>query len=244
MAILECKYCSKEKEMPNYRLKRAKYCSHKCSSLDRRDRELNWITLFCQQCKKEFAIPNAWVKAGRRKFCSRECKTQSQIGIVGKAHARFGKKHSEESKQKMSANRKGLAAKEKSPRWKGGVYYDSRNYRYLMLETLSREDQDLVRSMATKSNYVAEHRLVMARVLNRPLTKREVVHHLNGDKIDNRIENLQLFPKGEHSRRHREIDKELSRAKKLNEELQERIEILEEEVKYLKLSLRISHPDG
>lgn len=49
---------------------------------------------------------------------------------------------------------------------------------------------------------VAEQTLVFEAYIGRTLLPTEVVHHINGIKIDNRIENLMLMDKKEHKKLH------------------------------------------
>jgi len=51
--------------------------------------------------------------------------------------------------------------------------------------------------------YVYEHRLIMEGVIGRHLKKGEIVHHKNGKRWDNRLENLEVMTAVEHGKLHK-----------------------------------------
>lgn len=89
--------------------------------------------------------------------------------------------------------------------WKGGIKIAADGYKYIY---------------QGNRNYVAEHRLIWKKKHGK-LPDGYVVHHLNGEKCDNRIENLQAISRKHHSPR------------KIIEPYQKRIKELEEKLRRL-----------
>lgn len=56
---------------------------------------------------------------------------------------------------------------------------------------------------------IEEHRLITERHVGRKLQHNEQVHHINGNKLDNRIENLLLLTNSEHQKLHGEMKKKI-----------------------------------
>ena len=77
----------------------------------------------------------------------------------------------------------------RSTAWKGGRIKDK--FGYVLIWKPEHPNAKL-------AGYIHEHRLVMSEHLGRPLESYEFIHHKNGIKDDNRIENLELLTKNVH----------------------------------------------
>jgi len=60
---------------------------------------------------------------------------------------------------------------------------------------------------AKDNGYIFEHRLVVEKNIGRILKPEEKIHHLNGDKLDNRFENLEIITQSEHTHKHKRDSK-------------------------------------
>src|SRR3990167_1635287 len=141
----------------------------------------------CRNCKKSFFS----YKSHRRIFCKRKCKTL--FAYKGNTCRECGKNF------KTIKSRKGFYCSHKcanfrGPHSKGGKIIDNFGYVHIWQP---------FHPFCNKKGYIKEHRLVMEGHIKRFLTKKEVVHHKNGKRSDNRIINLQLFPShSEHMKNH------------------------------------------
>lgn len=78
---------------------------------------------------------------------------------------------------------------ENSANWKGGIIHLSTGY-------------VMVKDSQQPRGYIFEHRKLMENHLGRKLTPDEIIHHINGNKADNRIENLIITTKSKHTTYH------------------------------------------
>lgn len=137
----------------------------------------------CIGCKKEFAAE------GKKIFCGLICRGKFYgISRRTKDVAKY-KAYLDRTKMKFREKvRKRLGLPLNTPKLtnNGRGWRLKQGYKMLLLKD---------HPNAAKNGYVMEHIVVMSSHLGRPLLKPETVHHKNGIRDDNRIENLELWTK-------------------------------------------------
>ena len=135
-------------------------------------------------------------------FCN-SCSTKDIIKRLG--HPMQGKKKTlQQMKKRLDWLKKNPLIGNKNPRWKGGRKYDGQGYVLIYMPKHPRP---------SSKNYIYEHRLVMETHINRLLKSTEIVHHINGIRDDNRINNLMLFYSNrEHKLHHIKLSKGINNA--------------------------------
>lgn len=165
-------------------------------------------SFICIFCKKEFKAHDI-----KRKFCDSICFHKYNTGNnnpskkpevrekiskfhKGKHHSpntEFKKGHTvpEEWRETFKAIKRGKG--EESISWKGGKF--KANNRWFIYQP------DHI--FCDHHGYVLQYRLIMEKHLGRYLKPEEVIHHINGNKDDDRLKNLKLFSnQREHIKEH------------------------------------------
>lgn len=140
--------------------------------------KLSWVIgVICRDCGKERIVSalniRQQVKKGK---------------YTGLCHSCFNRQHMRRLNETGRSHRVGSD----HGCWKGGARLTSCGYIEKHRETFALEERAILKPMFNQQNYVREHRAIMALMLGRALKDSEQIHHINGDKVDNRLTNLRL----------------------------------------------------
>lgn len=160
---------------------RARFCSIRC-----RAESQKLPPRPCPTCGKEFHAPS------QRTYCSKPCADAALRTLYPRPCERCGVEFQPMKDGKRRFCTRACAAKASGlARRRPDGRRDSKGY---ILRWAPEHP------MASRVGYVMDHRLVVSEHLGRMLKPDEVVHHRNGVKDDNRIENLELMQKRQHDR--------------------------------------------
>lgn len=207
------------------------------------------VSLTCDNCGKEYKRPPSAANTGKHAFCSHRCYLEKirwvngQKGkevpcdwcgtMVYRTPGRLRRsKYNYCSMECLGSAR----ADTKGTRYRGERRKLASGYIALHASKVPLEYGSMIRdrSPSGRGGSILEHRLIMAMHLGRPLEEWEVVHHKNGVKDDNSIENLELHGDHVHAgisvvehKRIAELRRENRKLKAENAALQARIAELE-----------------
>jgi len=130
---------------------------------------------FKEEVNLGFGFKKGHIPWNKGKHPSLETREKISEALVGKSK---GKENAIKGREKIRESKIG----KRNPRWKGGRYKSPDGYIYILSPSHPHN----------RAGYIAEHHLIMEKILKRFLIKGEEVHHKNKIRDDNRPENLAL----------------------------------------------------
>lgn len=190
--VRECDICHKEVEIKHKKrlIQKNIFCSKKCMGEYIKNKNLNCV---CPICNKKFHRKPSHIKRYDKHelCCSEECLAEYRsIKYLGDANPNY--------------NNRG----DKNPMFKENFIHCG--YRWLYVPG---------HPFAVEGDRVREHRIIAGKYLltdecsveidgKKYLSPEYDVHHINQNKLDNRVENLQILTRSEHQKLHHKLRKE------------------------------------
>lgn len=193
-----CEQCGAEYTTEN---KHQKYCSYKC----RGEAQKKGQTYICENCGKEFFVHD-WDSRWRKndpKYCSTDCYHLA---------SRNAPRRVEEETRTCEQCGKPFTTKVNSGKRFCSIQCVYNNKREAERRPTKGKDGYMYVWFSDGSG-MKEHRYIMEQNIGRKLEQNECVHHIDGNRTNNDLSNLQLMTIGEHSKLHRE--KEIAEGKLL-----------------------------
>jgi hypothetical protein len=213
---IECAFCKNIFSRKESETKRSKkiYCSHECSNRGKRKRSL----VCCAICERSFEKHDKDIKRSNGHYCSRECWNKKRAErnilciqcnlIIDTSTTRYSKKYckvcyaarykekypeSYNKHEKHKVRIKRNLPLDHPPLRINHVgqegWFTANGYRKIYRKGHPNSKD--------KNGSILEHVYVMSEFLGRPIQKHENIHHKNGIRYDNRIENLELWCRGQ-----------------------------------------------
>lgn len=196
MNIGICEHCGKNTTY-KYKSLVKRYCSRSCANKASADvRTKDKIDLVCEHCGIKFKLLDSVIKSREKqsgtniKYCSQRC-----MGLASRTRYIENCKECgigfETTRNQFCSVQCVRDYKKRTGMMKKEGCWHENGYKVLYLD-------------GDKS--IKEHIKIMEEYIGRKLKEDEVVHHINGVRDDNRLENLKLMTRGEHSSLHRKIE--------------------------------------
>lgn len=161
------------------------------------------VSLICKHCKNYYIVP--YNQSKRSKYCSRSCLWHNQLSVrePKRLAAITGKTAANNAGYKFKCLNCGTI-KPIAPSRIGKSKFCTTGCYFAAVKKINPiKKNNTYKKITINGKRYLEHRYIMEKYINKKLKRTQHVHHINGNKRDNRIENLEIINIRAHARMHK-----------------------------------------